>query len=37
MNGITELYDSFSRGYLTLDDIRDTVRKETGILVDLTE
>lgn len=37
VNGITGLYDSFSRGYLTLDDIRETIQKETGIVVDLTE
>lgn len=31
MDHVMELYDSFNRGYLTLDDIVECLEKETGI------
>lgn len=28
---VLDLYDSFNRGYITLDDCIDTIRKEAGV------
>jgi len=28
---VLELYDSFNKGYLTLDDILETIKEETGL------
>ena len=32
---VTELYDSFERGYITLEDLRDTIHAETGVTIEL--
>ena len=37
VNGVLELYDSFERGYITLDDLRETLKTETGVEIDLSE
>ena len=29
------LYDSFERGYITLEDLRDTIHAETGVTIEL--
>jgi len=31
MDELLELYDSFNKGYLTLDDILETIKEETGV------
>ena len=30
---ILDYYDSFEKGYITLDDVHDTLREETGITI----
>ena len=37
INGVLELYDSFDHGYITLDDLRETLKTETGVKIDLSE
>ena len=31
MDYVVDLYDGFNRGYFTLDDLIDVIRKETGV------
>ena len=31
MDYVLELYDSFEKDYVTLDDLWDTIEKETGV------
>lgn len=33
MDYVLDLYDSFNKGYLTLDDIRQTIEEETGVVL----
>ncbi len=37
ITGVLELYDSFERGYITLDDLRETLKAETGAEIDLSK
>lgn len=33
-DAVLELYDSFEKGYVTLDDIHQTLKEETGITIE---